>query len=178
MVFMQARPWWREVIIIRRCGESGRLACKVLPRGMRSTSPAARHHCFKNEDFTLTKVGNFLLKGKQTKIAIYKCGWRQIPRSDWRESNRMFLCMVVRRQKLEFLIYSMRQHRYIIYFLFLNYLRYFLADKEVLALLSLRLQLILDARIAIPAGLGILTLVAVFLAIRTKNHFPIWLSAF
>jgi hypothetical protein len=121
---------------------------------------------FQKEDFALTKVGNFLLKGKQTEIAIYKCRWQEYPDLIAGIEQNIFV-QVVRKQKLEFLIYSCASIG-IIYFLFLNYLRYLLADKEPMALLSLRLQLILDARIAIPAGLGILTLVGVFLAIRTK----------
>ena len=150
-------------------GDAVNLAARVqsLAKGNEIYVSSSTASLFKNEDFALTKVGNFLLKGKQTEIAIYKCGWRQYPDLIAGIEQNVFV-QVVRRQKLEFLIYSCASIG-IIYFLFLNYLRYFLADKEPLALLSLRLQLILDARIAIPAALGILTLVAVFLAIRTKT---------
>ena len=149
-------------------GDAVNLAARVkgLAKGNEIYVSSRLASLFQKEDFALKKVGNFLLKGKQTEIAIYKCRWQQYPDLIEGIEQNVFL-QVVRRQKLEFLIYSCASIG-IIYFLFLKYLRYFLADKETLALLSLRLQLILDARIAIPAALGILTLVAVFLAIRTK----------
>jgi class 3 adenylate cyclase len=149
-------------------GDAVNLAARVkgLAKGGEIYVSSSTASLFQKEDFALTKVGNFRFKGKQTEIAVYKCQWRQYSDLIAGIEQNIFV-QVLRRQKLEFLIYSCASIG-IIYFLFFNYLRYFLADKEPLALLSLRLQLILDARIAIPAALGILTLVVVFLAIRTK----------
>ena len=149
-------------------GDAVNLAARVkgLAKGNEIYVSSSMASLFEKDDFALTKVGNFLLKGKQTEISIYKCRWREYPDLIEGIEQNVFV-QVVRRQKVEFLIYSCASIG-IIYFLFLHYLRYFVADKEPLALLSLRLQLILDARIAIPAAIGILTLVAVFLAVRTK----------
>ena len=149
-------------------GDAVNLAARVkgLAKGNEIYVSSSMASLSQKEDFALTKVGNFLLKGKQTEITVYKCRWREYPDLIAGIEENVFV-QVVRRQKLEFLIYSCASIG-IIYFLFFNYLRYFLADKEPLALLSLRLQLILDARIAIPTAIGILTLLVVFLAIRTR----------
>ena len=56
-------------------GDAVNLASRVqsLAKGNEIYVSSSTASLFKNEDFALTKVGNFLLKGKQTEIAIYKC---------------------------------------------------------------------------------------------------------
>jgi len=123
------------------------------------------------EQFVLKKAGSFRVKGKQSKIDVYHCQWSKYSNLTAATEQNVFL-QVVKRQKLEILLYSLGSIG-IFYFFFMKYLRFLLADQETLALLMLRLQIVLDARIAIPAMLTILTLVGVFLAIRTKTipHF-------
>jgi class 3 adenylate cyclase len=121
----------------------------------------------KKEAFDLVKAGSFVPKGKQNEVTLYKCQWQEYPSLIAGIKQNVFM-HVVKRQKIEFLIYSIASIG-IVYFLFIKYLRYLLADKEALALLTLKLQLILDARIAIPGVLAIAALAGVFLAIRTRT---------
>jgi hypothetical protein len=119
------------------------------------------------ETFALVNAGSFRIKGKASEITLYKCQWRNYQSLIAGVKQNAFV-QAVKRQKIEFLMYSLASIG-IFYFLFIKYLRYLLADKEPLALLALKLQLILDARVAIPGVLGVVALAGVFLAIRTRT---------
>lgn len=117
--------------------------------------------------FGLVDAGSFNPKGKRGEVTLYTCQWQNRPNLIGGIKQNAFM-QVVRRQKLEFLTYSVAGLG-ILYVLFVKYLRYLLADKEPLALLTLKLQLILDPRVAIPGGLAVAALIWVFLAIQTRT---------
>ncbi len=150
-------------------GDAVNVAARVqdLAKGNEIYLSAATASVVKKEAFTLEKAGSFIPKGKQEEVTLYRCQWQKYPSLISGIKQNVFM-QTVKRQKFEFLIYSLASIA-ILYFLFVKYLRYLLADKELLALLTLKLQLILDARIAIPGVLGFLALAGVFLAIRTRT---------
>jgi class 3 adenylate cyclase len=125
------------------------------------------------EAFGLVRKGTFVPKGKRREVTIYKCQWQKYPSliDDIKEGA---LLPVVMRQKFEILAYSLAGLG-ILYFLFLKYFRYLLADMESLALLALNRQLILDIHIAIPIALGVVAIGAVLLLTRIKAipHFSL-----
>lgn len=125
------------------------------------------------KDFGLVRKGIFVPKGKHKEVTIYICQWQKYPSliDDIKEGD--FL-PVVRRQKFELLAYSLAGLG-ILYFLFLKYLRYVLADMESVALLTLNPQLILDIHSAIPIALGVVAITAVLLLTRLKTipHFAL-----
>jgi hypothetical protein len=117
--------------------------------------------------FGLAEVGSFHLKGIQREVTLYKCEWQKRPNLIGGVKQNAFI-QLVRRQKLEVLTYILAGLG-IIYFLFIKYARYLLADKEPLALLALKIQLMLGARFAIPGGLAVVALIWLYLAMRTKT---------
>jgi hypothetical protein len=117
--------------------------------------------------FGLVEKGSFRPKGKREEVTLYRCEWQDRPSLIGGVKQNVFL-QVLRRQKLEFLTYSLASLG-ILYFLFVKYLRYVLTDEKLLALLTLKLHLKLHARIAIPAGLAVVAIIWVYLAIRTKT---------
>lgn len=125
------------------------------------------------EAFGLVRKGTFLPKGKRREVTIYKCQWQKYPSLIDGIKEGAFLPVVVR-QKFELLAYSLASLG-ILYFLFLEYLRYVLADMESLALLALNPQLIFDVHIAIPIAFGIVAVAAVLLLawIRNIPHFAL-----
>jgi len=123
--------------------------------------------------FVLVRKGTFVPKGKQGAVTIYKCRWKKYPSLiEGLKEGR--LLPVVMRQKFEILAYSLASLG-ILYFLFLKYVRYLLADVESLALLSLNPQLILDVHVAVPIALGGVAIGAVLLLawIKTIPHFAL-----
>ncbi len=117
--------------------------------------------------FGLVRKGSLVPKGKRRPVTIYRLPWKKYPRliDGIREGG---LLPVVERQKFEVLLYSLAGLG-ILYFLFIEYLRYFFADVESLALLFLNPRLILQVHIAIPIGLGALAVAALLLLIRLKT---------
>ncbi len=124
--------------------------------------------------FGLVEAGKFIPKGKKNEVALYTCEWQNRPSLIGGIKQNPFM-QVVRRQKLEFLTYSVAGLG-ILYFLFVKYLRYLLVDKEPLALLTLKLQLLLDSRIAIAGGFTAVALIWAYLALRTRTTPHITLS--
>lgn len=76
--------------------------------------------------FGLVRKGSFVPKGKRRPVTIYRLPWKKYPSviDGIREGG---LLPVVERQKFEVLVYSLASLG-ILYFLFLEYFRYFLAD--------------------------------------------------
>ncbi len=119
------------------------------------------------KDFGLVKTGSILPKGKRSEVTIYQCEWREYP-SIIDEIKEDALLQVLMRQKFELLAYFFAC-LVILYFLFIKYLRYLLADNENFALLTLKLQRILDVRIAIPFAMVVLAIATVIFLFRTGS---------
>ena len=115
----------------------------------------------------LVKTGSILPKGKRSEVTIYKCEWREYPSLIGGIKEDAFF-RVLMRQKFELLAYFLAGLG-ILYFLFVKYLRYLLADNENLALLTLKLQRILDVRIAIPSAMVVLAIATVIFLFRTGS---------
>jgi class 3 adenylate cyclase len=125
------------------------------------------------EHFGLAKTGSILPKGKRSEVTIYKCEWRKYP-SLIDEITEDAFFRVLLRQKFELLAYFLA-FQGMLFFLFFKYLRYLLADNENLALLTLKLQSILDLRIAIPFAMAVLAMATAIFFFRTKSipHFAL-----
>jgi hypothetical protein len=116
------------------------------------------------ERFGLVETGSILPKGKRSEVTIYKCQWREYPSViDGIKEDAFF--RVLARQKFELLAYFLACLG-ILYFLFFKYVRYLLADNENLALLTLKLQRILDVRIAVPLAMVVLAVATIMFFFR------------
>ena len=89
----------------------------------------------RDKHFFLQKHGDFAPKGKRGKIMLYRCDWEQYRDLTEHFSHRTWLPLVPR-QKRELLFYGV-VFLGSLYFLYLKYLRYVIADSEEVALLFL-----------------------------------------
>ena len=119
------------------------------------------------EHFGLVKTGSISPKGKRTEVEIYNCEWGTYP-SVIDEIKEDAFFRVLMRQKFELLAYFLAFFG-ILFFLFFKYSRYLLAENENLALLTLKLQRILDVRIGIPLALTVLAIATVIFLFRMGN---------
>ena len=86
-------------------------------------------------DFKLIKKGSFTPKGKKKAMAIYNCDWQSMP-SLIHDIRFHAYVPVVPRQKMLIAFYAIAGV-FTLYFLYLKYFRYIIADSENLALLIL-----------------------------------------
>ena len=119
------------------------------------------------EHFGLIETGSILPKGKRSEITKYKCEWHKYPSVVDEVKEDAFFRVLIR-QKFELLAYFLA-FLTILFFLFFKYLRYLLADNENLALLTLKLQRILDVRIAVPFAMAVLAIAAAIFFFRTGS---------
>jgi class 3 adenylate cyclase len=110
------------------------------------------------KEFTLTEKYGFRPRGKTKPLTIYQCKWHGHSSLIDHIQLWSFLPMI-KQQKVEMLIYSVASIG-ILYFFYLKYLRYVIADHKHLALVILNPQLILDAAPAMPAILLVGTIAA------------------
>lgn len=115
----------------------------------------------KKNEFALTRRGEFTPRGKRRSLTLYRCRWRDYPSVIDNVRFTSFLPLV-RRQKIELLFYTAATAG-VVYFLFLKYLRYLVADSETLALFILNPRLLLEIHPAAP--LAMLALVAAALLV-------------
>jgi class 3 adenylate cyclase len=100
--------------------------------------------------FIFKSKGRFIPKGKNTKITVYRCDWRNHP--SLIDGMRITSYLpVANRQKMELGLYFLATAG-IIYLIYLKYLRYLLSDSEQVALLFLNPKNIL-ASYPVFAGL-------------------------
>ncbi|MBW1820844.1 MAG: adenylate/guanylate cyclase domain-containing protein [Deltaproteobacteria bacterium] len=121
--------------------------------------------------FGLVKSNSFTPKGKTRKIKVYICKWRSLDQLIDGIQIDPFLAMQPR-QKIEIFIYALSCVG-ILYFLYLKYIRYILADSESLALFYLNPQHIINVPPVVPVILGAIAFLATVLLIRmtTVPHF-------
>lgn len=98
--------------------------------------------CINKEKFKRRKKGGFTPKGKHQRIALYQC--------DWRHHDNLLQGLKLKsftplgsRQSMEMLGYALMLVSALYYF-YLHYLRYLLADNETLALLALNPAIMLQ----------------------------------
>ncbi len=91
--------------------------------------------------YSLVKVGKVMLKGRSTELTVYKCNWREF--NDLTRDIRYHGWLpLVPKQKREILIYLL-SFSAVLYFIYLNTLRFFIADDEEAALITLNPKLLL-----------------------------------
>lgn len=120
-----------------------------------------------NKEFFLTKHGSFSPKGKRSEINLYRCQWQKFEDLTHQIRYRAFLPLV-KRQKKEILFYALA---FIgsLYFLYIKYLRYVLADSEQAALMYLNPLSMLEKQPWLVAGVGLIFAVLVFLLFRSGS---------
>jgi len=122
------------------------------------------------KDFKLIKRDSFIPKGKKKAIVIYNCDWEAFP-SLIQDIRFHAYVPVVPRQKMLIGSYAI-VNVFTLYFLYLKYFRYIIADSEYLALLILNPQ---DFFYKHPAISGVvvssfLILAVIILAKETIPH--------
>ena len=91
--------------------------------------------------YNLVKYGRVMLKGRSREMTLYKCNWREF--DDMVSGIRYHGWLpLVPKQKRELLLYLL-SFAAVLYFIYLNTLRYFIADDEGAALISLNPKLLL-----------------------------------
>jgi class 3 adenylate cyclase len=99
--------------------------------------------------YNLVKVGKVMLKGKSREITVYKCNWREF--NDLTSEIRYHGWLpLVPRQKRDILLY-MLSFAAVFYLIYLNTLRFFIADSEDAALMYLNPERLLTQE---PIWLG------------------------
>ncbi len=123
------------------------------------------------KEFGLVKSISFTPKGKAGKIKVYRCEWRSLDQLIDGLQIDPFLAMQPR-QKIEIFIYALSCAG-ILYFLYLKYIRYILADSETLALFYLNPQHFINVPPVVPVILGAVAFLATVLLVRmtTVPHF-------
>lgn len=121
--------------------------------------------------FGLVKSISFTPKGKAGQIKVYRCEWRSLDQLIEGVQIDPFLAMKPK-QKIEILIYALSCTG-ILYFVYLKYIRYILADSESLALFYLNPQHFINVPPIVPVILGAIALLATVLLVRmtTVPHF-------
>ncbi len=121
--------------------------------------------------FGLVKSISFKPKGKTKKIKVYRCEWDSLDQLIDGIQIDPFLAMELR-QKIEITIYALSCVG-ILYFLYLKYIRYILADSESLALFYLNPQHFINVPTVVSVILGAIALLATVLLVRmtTVPHF-------
>jgi class 3 adenylate cyclase len=121
--------------------------------------------------FRLVKFISFRPKGKARKIKVYRCEWDSLEKLIENIKIEPFLPMELR-QRIEILIYALSCVG-ILYFLYLKYIRYILADSESLALFYLNPQHFINVPPVVSILLGMIAILATVLLVRmtTVPHF-------
>jgi class 3 adenylate cyclase len=121
--------------------------------------------------FGLVKSISFTPKGKARQIKVYRCEWGSLDKLIDGIQIDPFLAMKLR-QKIEILIYALSCAG-ILYFLYIKYIRYILADSESLALFYLNPQHFINVPPVVPVILGAIAFLATILLVRmtTVPHF-------
>jgi class 3 adenylate cyclase len=120
-----------------------------------------------NEEYCLVKHGSFAPKGKRKMISLYRCEWHRYHDLTRDLRYRSWLPLVPR-QKKELLIY-ITVFVAVLYFIYLKYIRYFIADSEDVALLFLNPSRLIEEQ---PVALGIAAFVLLSLLLlywRSKS---------
>jgi class 3 adenylate cyclase len=121
--------------------------------------------------FGLVKSISFTPKGKARQIKVYRCEWGSLDKLIDGIQIDPFLAMKLR-QKIEILIYALSCAG-ILYFFYIKYIRYILADSESLALFYLNPQHFINVPPVVPVILGAIAFLATILLVRmtTVPHF-------
>lgn len=121
------------------------------------------------KDFKISKKGTFTPKGKKKPMAIYSCDWQSLPRLIDNIRLKEYVPVIPRQKALVF-AYTIAS-LFGVYFLYLKYLRYLIADSEYIALLILNPQDIFYKHTATSAIIVSLLLIAI-VVILNKETIP------
>ncbi len=118
-------------------------------------------------EFGLVKKGSFTPKGKNKPLTIYRCQWKACP-SLIEDIRLGSFLPVITRQKVDLAVYLIASIG-VLYFLYLKYLRYVIADSEYFALLTLNPQLILQSHPTTVVALSVLAAAVGIMLYRRKE---------
>ncbi len=121
----------------------------------------------KKKKFDLVHRGSFTPKGKSEALTIFQCPWQEVESLIDNIRIAPFLPRA-KRQKFEILLYAFATCG-ILYFLYLKYACYFIADSESMSLFSLNPGSFISVPTAVQVALGLIALVAAILLIRTAT---------
>ncbi len=117
--------------------------------------------------YNLVKYGRVALKGKRSEITVYKCNWREYEDLTGRIRYHGWLPLVPK-QKRELLLYLL-SFGGVLYFIYLNYLRYLISDSEDAALMFLNPKLLLQQEpVLLGSVVGVLLLI-LFLLFSSRS---------
>jgi class 3 adenylate cyclase len=116
--------------------------------------------------FILKPRGRFMPRGKNNKITVFRCDWKNHPSMIDHIPMTSYL-PVARKQKLELAFYLLASLG-IIYFIYLRFLRYLVSDSEEVALLFLNPKNILDSYPVLVAGVALILLLILIGFIRMQ----------
>lgn len=120
-----------------------------------------------SKHYNLVKYGRVALKGRSREMTLYKCNWREF--DDLSSSIRYHGWLpLVPQQKREILIY-MLSFIAVIYFIYLNTLRYLIADDENAALIILNPELLLTQEPLVLASSAGVVLALLFLLSSSRS---------
>jgi len=123
------------------------------------------------ETFSLVKAISFIPRGKTEEITVYRCEWETMEQLIDKIQIDPFFAMEPR-QKIEIFLYALSCVG-IFYFIYIEYLRYIIADSESIALFYLNPQYFINVPRIVPVILGAIALAGALLLIRmaTVPHF-------
>jgi len=124
----------------------------------------------RKKTFPLTERGSFVPKGKKQPVRLYRCRWEEAPYLT-RGIRTASLLPMGRRQKCHALLY-LAATLGVLLLLYLEYIRYLVADSEPLALLSLNPELFLTAHpvlLGSPVALALLGLIVLISRLKTAT---------
>lgn len=124
------------------------------------------------QTYHLRKKGSFSLKGKKNPLTIYQCRWQDSVKYVDTVQFRTFLPFA-RQQKFELLLHVTATIG-VLYFLYIKYLRYMVADSEELLLLTLDPVALLNIHAVAPIAVILLT-AALILAFGKVHTIPGWI---
>jgi class 3 adenylate cyclase len=125
----------------------------------------------RRKEYCLARRAKVQLKGKKSKVSIYQCHWKKSPSliDDLQITPHQ---PITRRQKLEFFLHTIVGLA-VIYFIYVTYIRYLLADWEFLTPLILSPVNPLNHLPTVIVAILILALVN-YLVLDLKKKIPKW----
>jgi hypothetical protein len=116
--------------------------------------------------FIVKRKGWFVPKGKKNKFYVYTCDWQNHPRLINKYIKTSWL-PVSKRQKAELAVY-LAAIGGVLYFIYLNYLRYWLSHTDEVALRYLNFGNMIENHPVIAGSIGLIILVHIIAFVRIQ----------
>ncbi|MBD3384740.1 hypothetical protein GF407_07410 [candidate division KSB1 bacterium] len=117
--------------------------------------------------YRLIRPRQFTPKGRKKKMVVYRCDWQKLP--NYSDKIKLVpLLPVIPRQKINILAYIIASVG-VLYFLYIRYFRYLLADSEDIAIMALNPTSILSRHPANGAILSVIVISFLVVLIRIRR---------